>query len=58
MLYIVRVIKDNVAYEYGYGNMNHALDQYNHAKNAEIIRCDKENEKVLRWKINGKEQAV
>ena len=58
MLYIARVTEDGVAYEYEYGNMDHALYHYNHEKNVEIVRYDGKEETIIRRKINGKECEV
>ena len=36
MLYIVRAFEDGEMYEYEYGNIVHAEEQYNREKSAEI----------------------
>ena len=57
-LYIARVFEDGIAYEYEYGNMDHALEHYNHEKNVEIIRYNQGKETILRRKINGKDLTI
>lgn len=58
MLYIARVLDGGTAYEYEYGNMDHALEHFNHEKNVEIIRYNQGKETILRRKIDGKECEV
>lgn len=58
MLYIARVYEDSTAYEYEYGNMDHALEQYTHEKTADILRYENGEEKLVRRKVDGKEMEV
>ena len=55
MLYIVRVFEDDFEYEYEYGNIMHALEQYAHEKTADIVAYDHGNEKVVRRKVDNNE---
>ena len=58
MLYIVRVFEYGSIFEYEYGNMDHALEQYNNEKSAAIIEYNKGKETILRSKSLGKELEV
>lgn len=58
MLYIVRVFEDDDTFEYEYGNMDHALEQYEHERVAQIIEYHKGNEKILKSKTEEKELEV
>ena len=58
MLYIVRVFEDNDTFEYEYGNMDHALEQYTYEKTADILEYKNGEEKLVRKKIDGEERGV
>ena len=58
MLYIVRVFEDGDTFEYEYGNIDHALEQYEHEKTAKIVQYYKGKEIILRSKAAGKELEV
>ena len=50
MLYIVRAFEDDEVYEYEYGNLQHAEDQYNWEKSAELLVYENEKEFLIRKK--------
>ena len=58
MLYIVRVFEGNDTFEYEYGNMGHALEQYTYEKTADILEYKNGEENLVRKKIDGKEREV
>ena len=55
MLYIVRVFEDNETFDYEYGNMDHALEQYANEIAAYVLEYQDGEEKVVRRKVDGKE---
>lgn len=58
MLYIVKVFEDNDMFEYEYGTIDHALEQYEHEETADIIEYNKGNETLIKRKVNGVEKEV
>lgn len=58
MLYIVKVFDCNDMFEYEYGNIDHALEQYEHEKTADIIEYNKGNETLIKRKVNGVEGKI
>jgi hypothetical protein len=58
MLYIVKVFEGDDVFEYEYGNMDHALEHYEHEKTAKIVQYYKGKEIILRSKAAGKELEV
>lgn len=58
MLYIVRVFEGNDTFEYEYGNMGHALEQYAHEKTADILEYKNGKENLVRRKVDDKERRV
>ena len=50
MLYVVKVFEDGEVYEYEYGNLPHAEDQYNWEKSAEIWLYVDNTETLIRRK--------
>ena len=50
MLYIVRAFEDDQMYEYEYGNLHHAEDQYNWEKSAELWLYEDGKETLIRKK--------
>ena len=47
VLYIVRVYEDGDVFEYEYGNIRHAKEQFELEYKADIIEYDKGEEKVI-----------
>lgn len=58
MLYILKVTEDGEVYEYEYGNLRHALEQYDKEETAMVIERYYRKEKILVQKINGEECEV
>lgn len=58
MLYIVRIFEDDNIFEYEYGNIDHALEQYEHEIAADIFEYHKGKTTLVRSKIDGKERKV
>ena len=58
MLYILKVTEDGEVYEYEYGNLRHALEQYDNEETAMVIERYYKKEKILVQKINGEECEV
>lgn len=58
MLYIVKVAECGDVFEYEYGNMGHALEQYAHEETACIVEYNNGKEKVLKSKVLGEEMEV
>lgn len=50
VLYIVRAFEDDEMYEYEYGNLHHAEDQYNWEKSAELWIYEDGKETLIRKK--------
>ena len=50
VLYIVRVIDNGYMYEYEYGNLPHAEDQYNWEKSAEMWLYEDGKETLIKSK--------
>lgn len=58
MLYIVKVFEGDDVFEYEYGNMDHALEHYEHEKTAKIVEYHKGKEIILKSKLEGRELEV
>lgn len=58
MLYIIRVFEDDSSFEYEYGNMDHALEQYAHETTADILEYKNGEENLVRRKVDGNEREV
>lgn len=58
MLYIVRIFEDDNVFEYEYGNMDHALEQYSYEYNADIFEWTKGKMKLVKRKVDGKEKEI
>lgn len=58
MLYIVRIFEGDEIFEYEYGNIQHALEQYAHEKTADILEYKNMEEKLVRKKVDGKDLTI
>ena len=58
MLYVLKVTEDGEIYEYEYGNLRHALEQYDKEETATVIEYYYGKEKILVSKVCGKECEV